>query len=201
LNVMLRQASSMHLPRKRWRRIAPEVRANCKARVTRMSHRVARIARPIRDIRDLCSMGYRSRVSLRLPGLRKGLPTVVHELVNVYLSPLPKPRLSCSRPAGGERFLEASPNRTERELAGPGRPGTVDRLVAKGGAPGGAAPYVTGRARFTLPREVGTLIPPLRVPAGTLAPPAAPSLAPFARNLQTSDALRRENERVWLFEI
>ena len=44
-----------------------------------------------------------------------------------------------------------------------------------GGAPGGAAPYVTGRARFTLPREVGTLIPPQGVLRHcTLAPPAAP---------------------------
>ncbi len=74
------------------------------------------------------------------------------------------------------RFLEAILQRTERKLAGPGRPGTVDELVAKGGAPGGAAPYVTGRARFTLPREVGTLIPPPRVLRHcTLAPPAAPS--------------------------
>ena len=43
--------------------------------------------------------------------------------------------------------------------------------------------------------------PPPRVPVGALAPPTAPSLARFARDWQTSDALRRENERVWLFEI
>ncbi len=51
------------------------------------------------------------------------------------------------------------------------------------------------------PREVGTLIPPPRVPAGALAPPAAPppSLG-LARDWQTSDASRRENEEVWLFE-
>src|SRR6201982_3235543 len=30
-----------------------------------------------------------------------------------------------------DRFLEATLQRTERKLAGPGRPGTVDRLVAK----------------------------------------------------------------------
>jgi hypothetical protein len=42
-----------------------------------------------------------------------------------------------------------------------------------GGAPGGAAPALG--ARGALPREVGTLIPPPRVPAGALAPPAAPS--------------------------
>jgi hypothetical protein len=46
------------------------------------------------------------------------------------------------------------------ELAGPGRPGTVDSPVV-GGALGGAAPSL-GRARFTLPGEVGTLIPPPR---------------------------------------
>src|SRR3954463_9339003 len=52
-----------------------------------------------------------------------------------------------------------------------------------------------------LPREVGTLIPPPRVPAGALAPPAAPppSLG-FARDWQTSDALRRESAEGWLFE-
>src|SRR3981081_4768637 len=43
------------------------------------------------------------------------------------------------------RFLEAILQRTERKLAGPGRPGTVDGLVA-GGALGGAAPSL-GRAR------------------------------------------------------
>jgi hypothetical protein len=44
-----------------------------------------------------------------------------------------------------ERFLEAILQRTERELAGPGRPGTVDGLVV-GGALGGATPSL-GRAR------------------------------------------------------
>src|SRR3954451_12015764 len=53
----------------------------------------------------------------------------------------------------------------------------------------------------TLPREVGTLIPPPRVPAGALAPPAAPPpRAGVARDWQTSDASRRENVMVWLFE-
>src|SRR5436305_11247692 len=56
-------------------------------------------------------------------------------------------------------------------------------------------------ARGALPREVGTLIPPPRVPIGALAPPTAPppSLS-FARDWQTSDALRRENAKSWLFE-
>src|SRR3954471_9260787 len=56
-------------------------------------------------------------------------------------------------------------------------------------------------ARGALPREVGTLIPPPRVPAGALAPPAAPPpRAGVARDWQTSDASRRENVKVWLFE-
>jgi len=57
-------------------------------------------------------------------------------------------------------------------------------------------------ARGALPREVGTLILPQGVPVGALAPPAAPSpRAGIARDWQTSDALRRENAKVWLFEI
>src|SRR3954466_5940901 len=54
-----------------------------------------------------------------------------------------------------------------------------------------------------LPREVGTLIPPQGVLRHcTPAPPAAPSPSRCSRGiLQTSDALRRENAEVWLFEI
>src|SRR3954447_18694847 len=83
---------------------------------------------------------------------------------------------SVSYPTRGH-FLEAVLQRTERELAAPGRLGTVDRLVAKGGAPGGAAPYVTGRARFPLPREVGTFLPPQGCP---LVPWRLPPLHPLA---------------------
>src|SRR4051812_49720494 len=60
------------------------------------------------------------------------------------------------------RFLEAILHRTERELAGPGRPGTVDRLVAKVERREAQRPTSLG-ARGALPREVGTLIPPPRV--------------------------------------
>src|SRR3979490_1644525 len=64
-----------------------------------------------------------------------------------FLIPAPKTSLiliaSCSMRG---RFLEAILQRTERKLAGPGRPGTVDGLVA-GGALGGAAPCL-GRARL-----------------------------------------------------
>ena len=57
-------------------------------------------------------------------------------------------------------------------------------------------------ARGALPREVGTLILPHGVLRHcTLAPPAAPSpRAGRAGDLQTSDALRRENTEAWLFE-
>jgi hypothetical protein len=53
-----------------------------------------------------------------------------------------------------------------------------------------------------LPREVGTLI----LPQGryVIAPwrlPLLHRLARFASDWQTSDALRRENAEVWLFEI
>ncbi len=72
------------------------------------------------------------------------------------------------------RFLEAILQRTERELAGPGRPGTADRLVAKVERREAPRPTSLG-ARGTLPREVGTLIPPPGVLRHcTLAPPAAP---------------------------
>ena len=57
-------------------------------------------------------------------------------------------------------------------------------------------------ARGALPREVGTLIPPPRVPIGALAPPNAPHpRVGSARDRQTSDALRRENADPWLFEF
>src|ERR1700754_4399972 len=99
------------------------------------------------------------------------------------------------------RFLEAILLWTERKLAGPGRPGTVDRLVAKVERREAPRPTSLG-ARGTLPREVGTLIPPPGVLRHcTPAPPAAPSpRVGIARDWQTSDALRRENARAWLFE-
>ena len=71
------------------------------------------------------------------------------------------------------RFLEAILQRTERKLAGPGRPGTVDELVAKVERREVPRPTSLG-ARGTLPREVGSP-PASRVPIGALAPPTAPS--------------------------
>ena len=100
------------------------------------------------------------------------------------------------------RFLEAILQRTERELAGPGRPGTVDRLVAKVERREALRPTSLGARgwRYQL-RKAGPL---LRLKGASQAswrlPPLHP-LARFARDRQTSDALRRENEKVWLFEI
>ena len=92
--------------------------------------------------------------------------------------PIPVPRTSfiliVSCPIRG-RFLGEILQRTERKLAGPGRLGTVDRLVAKVERREAPRPTSLG-ARGTLPREVGTLILPPRVLRHcTLAPPAAPS--------------------------
>jgi hypothetical protein len=99
------------------------------------------------------------------------------------------------------RFLEAILYRTERELAGPGPP---ERLIGwwQGGAPGGAASYVTGRARLALSAARGEAL--LRLRGVPLAHPGAsrrstPSRG-YREDRQTSDALRRENIETWLFE-
>jgi hypothetical protein len=89
-----------------------------------------------------------------------------------FLIPVPQTSLIllASCPMRG-RFLEAILQRTERKLAGPGRPGAVDGLVAKGGAPGGAAPYVTGRARCLAAR--GGYVNPASKGATSLRPGAS----------------------------
>ena len=99
--------------------------------------------------------------------------------------------VSCSTRA---RFPEAILKRTERKLAGPGRPGAVDKAGGQGGAPGGAAPYVTGRARCRCTARGGYVIPASKSASQALwrLPPLHP-LARFARDWQTSDASRREN--------
>src|ERR1700712_405111 len=80
------------------------------------------------------------------------------------LIPVPKTslilRVSCSMKG---RFLGAILHWTERKLAGPGRPGTVDRLVAKVERREVPRPTSLG-ARGALPREVGTVIPPQGCP-------------------------------------
>src|SRR5882757_8698527 len=55
-------------------------------------------------------------------------------------------------------------------------------------------------ARGALPREVGTLIPPQGCPLVPWRLPPLHRLARFARDWQTSDALRRENAEAWPFE-
>jgi hypothetical protein len=77
--------------------------------------------------RDPGSAAHRSARATRCAaaGARKFVQTVVHELVNVYLSPSPKPRLSCPCPVQWGRFLEAilSADRARAGRTGaPGRP-------------------------------------------------------------------------------
>src|SRR4051812_5709218 len=84
-----------------------------------------------------------------------------------------------------------------------GAPERSTRLVAKGGAPGGAAPYVTGRARSHCAARGGSVNPASKG-ATSLHPGASRrsiALARFARDWQTSDASRRENAEAWLFEM
>ena len=101
-----------------------------------------------------------------------------------------------------ERFLEAILQRTERKLAGPGRPGAADRLVAKVERREVPRPTSLGARgwRYQL-RKAG---PMLRLKGASQAswrlPPLHP-LARFARDWQPSDAPRRENAEVWRFEI
>src|SRR5436305_7707848 len=99
------------------------------------------------------------------------------------------------------RFLEAIFQWTERELAGPGRPGTVDRLVAKVERREAPRPTSLG-ARGRLAARGGYVNPASRG-ATSLHPGASRrSIASlrFARDWQTSDASRRENAEAWLFE-
>jgi hypothetical protein len=85
--------------------------------------------------------------------------------------------------------------------AGPGRPGTVYGLVARWSAgrrsalPWARAVHHAARGGSDNPTSKGCLTQhPWRLP------PLHP-LARFARDWQTSDASRRENAEVWLFEI
>jgi hypothetical protein len=100
------------------------------------------------------------------------------------------------------RFLEAILQRTERKLAGPGRPGTVDRLVAKVERREALRPTSLGARgwRYQL-REAKRL---LRLRGVPLAHPGASRRSIASRGSRgagkTSDALRRENAEVWLFE-
>ena len=63
-------------------------------------------------------------------------------------------------------------------------------------------PPSMGARGLTVPREVGPLIPPQRAPRKhSGASRRSIALARFARDQQTSDALRRENAQVRLFDI
>jgi hypothetical protein len=96
------------------------------------------------------------------------------------------------------RFLEAILQRTERKLAGPGAP---ERSMAWWPVERWEALRLALGARGALPREVGTLIPPQGCPLVPWRLPTLHRLARFAGDWQNSDALRRENAKVRLFEI
>jgi hypothetical protein len=192
----------MDLPRKRWRRIAPEVRANCKARVPRMSHRVARTrARSARSgfcvRRDTgrgcrcahlayeCTQARRSRTCECMP-----IPVPITSLILLASCPT------------RERFLEAIPKSDRAKAGRTGAPRNGRRTGGQGGAPGGAAPYVTGRARLALSAARDEAVLVSRVPRKH--PGASRRSIPSRGSrgiLQTSDALRRENAEAWVFEI
>jgi hypothetical protein len=109
----------------------------------------AAIARPTKlDRINLKPANYRSRTCECMP-----IPVLKPSLI-----------LLASCPGRG-RFLEAVLLGTERNLAGPGRPGTVDELVAKVERREVPRPTSLGARgwRYQL-REVGTLLPPPRVP-------------------------------------
>ena len=91
--------------------------------------------------------------------------------------------------------------RTERKLAGPGAPGKVDRLVAKVERREAQRPTSLGaRGRVAARGGTSSHLKGCCVSAPWRLPPLHP-LARFAGDWQTSDALRRENAKVWLFEI
>jgi hypothetical protein len=112
------------------------------------------------------------------------------------LSRIPEPALSSlpSCPVR-DRFLEAIPKRTERKLAAPGAPGSADETGGLRWSAGRRSAFAEGRARFSVPREAGPLIPPQRVPRKhSGASRRSTTLAHFREgDVQTSDASRREN--------
>jgi hypothetical protein len=96
------------------------------------------------------------------------------------------------------RFPEAILQRTERKLAGPGRPGTVDGLGGRWSA-GRRCALPWARA-VALPREVGSP-PASRVPIGALAPPTAPSPRAVREGLANLGRTAPREREGWLFEI
>jgi hypothetical protein len=134
-------------------------------------------------MRGLLAVGDNARRGVRVPVCASPFINIKFAGFAGIVIPVPQTSLilivSC--PMRG-CFLEAVLRRTERELAGPGRPGTVDRLVAEVERREALRPTSLGaRGWLYQLREVGPLIPPPRVPAGALAPPAAPPSPAWVR--------------------
>jgi hypothetical protein len=125
---------------------------------------------------------YRSRICecMPIPVLRTSLILIV----------------SCSMRG---RFLEAILS-ADRAKAGRNR-GAPERSTAWWLVERWEALRLALGAHGALPCEVGTLIPPQGCPLVPWRLPPLHRLARFARDWQTSDALRRENAKVWLFEM
>ena len=106
-------------------------------------------------------------------------------------------------PVEGSAFRRATLQRTERKLAGPGRPGSVDETGDRrwGAGRRSALRHWARAVQGCRARWVGN---PASKGATSLRPGASRrsiALAHFARDWQTSDASRRENAEGWLFEI
>src|SRR4051812_23861285 len=91
----------------------------------------------------------------------------------MYTYPRPQNLAYPDRVLSGEGSLSRSDPFSGQSESWPDRGAPERSTGLAGGALGGAAPSL-GRARFTLPREVGSP-PASRVPIGALAPPTAPS--------------------------
>jgi hypothetical protein len=89
-------------------------------------------------------LGGLRRIALRSSGLLK---IAAHELVNVYLSPSSKPPLSSPVLSHEGPLSRSDPSADRARVGRTGAPRNGRQAGGQGGAPGGAAPYVTGRAR------------------------------------------------------
>src|ERR1051325_11494176 len=102
-----------------------------------------------------------------------------------------------------DRFLEAALKRTERELAGPGRPGTADEAVGRRWSAGRRSALRHWARAVQCTARGGSVNPASKGASQALwrLPPLHRPRALCEGNWQTSDALRRENAEAWLFEI
>src|SRR3954465_3483245 len=97
------------------------------------------------------------------------------------------------------RFLEAI---LSADGAKAGRTGAPERSTARWLVERWEALRLALGAHGALPCEVGTLIPPPRVPIGALAPPTAPPpRAGRAREIANLGRIASREREVWLFEI